>query len=213
MCPHGIGILKSSTGRPEGPYVNAFTIDEPIVDGIDATLVEDEDGKVYFTYGSASKIALLKDDMSGFAEPFRQIVLENPDHNPSHHAKKCVGRGMNDLGHEGAVLFKRNGKYYLGAADDYEGRYSTCLGVSDNIYGPYRQRHESIPCGGGTGFFKDKEGNWWSSYFGNDSQSHFREEVGFIRVDFTPEGLAFPAKEQPFVAEKDRKNWENKWKE
>lgn len=54
----------------------------PLVDGIDATLFEDEDGKVYFTYGSASKIALLKDDMSGFAEPFRQIVLENPDHNP-----------------------------------------------------------------------------------------------------------------------------------
>ena len=151
MCPDGIGILKSSTGKPEGPYVNAFTIDRPIVEGIDATLFEDEDGKVYFTYGKATEIALLKDDMSGLAEPFRKVVLTEPDHNPDHHAKKCVGRGMNDLGHEGAVLFKRNGKYYLGAADNYEGRYSTCLAISDNVYGPYQKRHESIPCGGGTG--------------------------------------------------------------
>lgn len=109
MCPDGIG---SSTGKPEGPYVNAFTIDRPIVEGIDATLFEDEDGKVYFTYGQATEIALLKDDMSGLAEPFRRVVLTDPDHNPDHHAKKCVGHGMNDLGHEGAVLFKRNGKYY-----------------------------------------------------------------------------------------------------
>lgn len=66
-------------------------------------------------------------------------------HDPTHHAKKCVKRGMNDLGHEGVVLFKRDGKYYLGAADDYEGRYSTCLAMSDHIYGPYKKRHESIP--------------------------------------------------------------------
>lgn len=151
--------------------------------------------------------------MSGLAEPFRRVVLTEPDHNPDHHAKKCVGRGMNDLGHEGAVLFKRNGKYYLGAADNYEGRYSTCLAISDNVYGPYQKRHESIPCGGGTGFFKDKEGNWWCSYFGNDSQSHFREKVGFVRASFTADGLVYPAKEQPFVGEKDRELWEQKWTE
>lgn len=211
MCPHGIGLLKSSTGKPEGPYVNAFTTDKPIVDGIDGTLFEDEDGKVYFTYGPATRIALMKDDMSGFAEPFRPVIFDDPDHEPSHHAAKCRKRGMNDLGHEGAVLFKRNGKYYLGAADDYEGRYSTCLAMSDNIYGPYKKRHEGVPCGGGTGYFKDKEGNWWCSYFGNDSQSHFREKVGFVRADFAPDGRAFVAKEQPFVAPENKAEWEAKW--
>lgn len=211
MCPGGIGILKSSTGKPEGPYVNAFSAEGPIVDGIDATLFEDEDGKVYFTYGHAAEIALLKDDLSGFDGPFRKVELENPDHTPSHHASKCVNRGMNDLGHEGAVLFKRDGMYYLGAADSYEGRYSTCLAISEHIYGPYRNRHESIPCGGGTGFFKDKKGNWWCSYFGNDSQSHFREKIGFVRTDFTPEGLAYPSKNQPFVGKENEKEWEKKW--
>ena len=213
MCPHGIGLLKSVTGKPEGPYVNAFHTNERIANGIDATLFEDEDGKVYFSYGGATRIALLKDDMSGFAEPMREIIFDDPDHDPTHHAKKCVKRGMNDLGHEGVVLFKRDGKYYLGAADDYEGRYSTCLAMSDHIYGPYKKRHESIPCGGGTGFFKDKEGNWWCSYFGNDSQSHFREKIGFVKTDFTAEGFAFPAKDQPFIDAKDKEEWEKKWNE
>ena len=54
--------------------------------------------------------------------------------------------------------------YSLGAADSYEGRYLTCLAISEHIYGPYRNPHESIPCGGGTGFFGDKKGNWWCSY-------------------------------------------------
>ena len=212
MCPNGMGILKSSTGKPEGPYVNAFDSDQPVTDGgIDPTFFVDDDGKVYFTYGGATQIALMKDDMSGFAEPFRPLVFDDPDHDPTHHAAKCEPRGMNDLGHEGAVLFKRNGKYYLGAADDYEERYSTCLAISDNVYGPYRMRHESVPCGGGTGFFKDKDRNWWSSYFGNDSQSHFREKVGFVRVDFASDGRVYPAREQPFVQESDRVEWERKW--
>jgi hypothetical protein len=35
----------------------------------------------------------------------------------------------------GAVLFKANGKYYRGAVDDYEGRYSSCVAIADNIWG------------------------------------------------------------------------------
>lgn len=213
MCPDGIGILKSKTGKAEGPYTNAFSFEGPIVDGIDPTLFEDEDGKVYFTFGPGKQIAQLKDDLSGFAGPFREIVFDDPDYNPEHHAEKCVKRGMDDLGHEGAVLFKRNGKYYLGAADNYEGRYSTCLAISDSLYGPYRLRYESIPCGGGTGFFEDKQGNWWCSYFGNDSQSHFREKIGFVKADFLQDGRIIPAKDQPFVSEKKVNFWLQKWEE
>lgn len=211
MCPDGIGILKSTTGRPEGPYVNAFEKKGSIADGIDPTLFQDEDGKVYFTYGAAKEIVQLKDDLSGFAGSWKKVEFTDHDTNPSHHAPKCEARGMHDLGHEGAVLFKRNGKYYLGAADNYETRYSTCLAVSDNLYGPYVMRHESVPSAGGTGFFKDKNGDWWSSYFGNDSQVHFREKVGFIKVDFKPSGRAVPAKDQPFVSKQNKSEWKKKW--
>ena len=200
MAPSGTSILKSQSGKPHGPYVHAFSPDKPVTEGIDATLFEDDDGKVYFTWGPATRIAELKNDMTGFVGGFHPILLDSPDHTPSHHADKCVTRGMNDLGHEGATLFKANGKYYLGAADNYEGRYSTCLAMSDTIYGPYHSRHESVPCGGGTGFFKDKQNRWWSSYFGNDSQSPFIEKPAIVRIDFDPQGHVVVARDQPFVS-------------
>jgi xylan 1,4-beta-xylosidase len=199
MAPGGIALLKSSTGKPEGPYINALASDEPLATGIDATLFEDDDGKVYFTNGSASHIVRLKDDLSGLAEAWHDIKLEDPDHNPTHHAAKCVERGSNDIGHEGAVLFKANGIYYLGAADSYEGRYSTMLAMSKSIYGPYHSRHESVPTGGGTGFFKDKQDRWWTTYFGNDEQAAWREKPGIVRVDFAADGEVVVSRHQPFV--------------
>ncbi len=202
MAPGGISILKSTTGKPTGPYTHAFSPDKPIVGGIDPTLFEDDDHKVYFTNGSATRIVRLKDDFSGFAEDFHPIVLSAPDHTPTHHAQRCAGRGSNDLGTEGAVFFKANGIYYLGAADDYEGRYSTCLAMSDNVYGPYHTRHESVPCGGGTGFFQDHHSGWWSSYFGNDTQSPFREKPAIVKVDFAPDGRVKVAAKQPLLPHK-----------
>lgn len=171
-------------------------------EGIDPTLFEDTDGAVYFTWSSATRIARMKDDMSGFAEEFRTVKLIEPDHEPTHHAEKCVKRGSNDLGHEGATLFKANGVYYLGAADNYEGRYSTCLAMSESLYGPYRMRHESVPCAGGTGFFQDGKGGWWTSYFGNDSQAPFREKPAVVKVDFDGSGRVVVAKVQPLLRAK-----------
>jgi beta-xylosidase len=199
MAPTGIAILESTTGNATGPYVHAFSAEKPLANGIDPTLFEDDDGKVYFTYGSATRIARLKDDLSGFAEDYRPIVLADPDHTPSLHAEKCVGRGMNDLGTEGAELFKANGVYYLGAADTYEGRYSACMAMADNVYGPYRMRHESVPCAGGTGFFQDHAGGWWTSFFGNDTQSPFREKPAVVKIDFDKDAKIVVAKVQPLV--------------
>lgn len=197
MAPGGISLLKSTTGKPEGPYVNAIPAGEPLRSGgIDATLFQDDDGTVYFTYGGGGNISRMKDDMSGIAET-RKVVLQDPDHDPTHHAKKCEPRGMNDFGHEGAVLFKANGKYYLGAVDNYENRYSSCMAVADNIWGPYKMRHETVPTGGGTGFFQDKENRWWCSYFGNDSQAPWRELPGLVQVEFALDGKIQVASKQP----------------
>jgi len=169
MAPGDISILKSSGGKPEGPYVNPVPGAGKLRGGIDATLFEDDDGKVYFTNGAGGTINLMKDDLSGFAET-RKVELLNPDLDPAHHAKKVVARGMKGFGHEGAVLFKANGKYYHGAVDDYEGRYSSCVAISDSIWGPYKDWHETVPCSGGTGFFQAKDGSWFTTYFGNESK-------------------------------------------
>jgi xylan 1,4-beta-xylosidase len=197
MAPGKVGILKSVSGKPEGPYIEANPANKPLASGIDATLFEDTDGKIYFTWGSATRIALVKDDLSGFAETPRTVTLAEPDHDARHHAAKCMTRGSNDIGHEGAVLFKANGKYYLGAADDWEGRYSSILTIADNIYGPYRMRHEAVPTGGGTNYFRDKKGNWWCALFGNDAQSNWREKPAIVKIEFEQDGRVRIAEKQP----------------
>jgi beta-xylosidase len=196
MAPSGISLLRSTTGKPEGPYVNCRPDGTQMCGGIDPTLFEDDDGKVYFINAATNRISLMNEDMSGFAET-RAVIIADPDHTPAHHAAKCVGRGMNDMGTEGADLFKANGKYYYGAADTYEGRYSTCMGVADNIWGPYHQRFEAIAGAGGGDFFQDKSGAWWATYFGNDNQQPWREMPAIIKVEFEPDGKIVVAKDQP----------------
>lgn len=45
--PEGTGLLKSTSGLPTGPYVDVKT-DGPMTPQIDASLFQDDDGKVYF---------------------------------------------------------------------------------------------------------------------------------------------------------------------
>lgn len=202
MPPGGMSILKSTTGKAEGPYVHATDPNKPILGGIgptnqsfliDPTLFEDDDGKVYFTYGPANEIARMKDDLGDFAEPLRKVVLV--DQGPY---DKSVQRDPgNPFGFEGATIFKANGKYYYGATDKVHGRYSMCLAISDNIYGPYRMRHESVPCNGGSDFFKAKDGFWYTGLFGDDSSAPWRERPGIVRIDFDQDGKVIVAKQQP----------------
>lgn len=198
---NGTGFLVSSTGKPEGPYVNQFKPDARITGGIDATIFEDDDGKIYYTWGHADTIYELKDDMSGFAGDPHRIVLD-----PASEEKARAQGVRSGVGSEGPSLFKRNGKYYLGAAlfiggvdrkTGRNGRYSSCVAIADNIYGPYTAWEEAVPCGAGGNYFQDKAGAWFCTYFGNDEASPFREKPGIVRIDFGADGLIKIADEQP----------------
>lgn len=211
MPPGDRGLLKSATGRPEGPYVNALAGDGKWDGDIDASLFEDADGTVYVVWGGGW-IARMTDDMSGMAEAPRMPLLISPDTLPAHHARSCPGRcGASDIGHEGAYLFRCGDLYYLTAADQYEGRYSSMVAVADNVYGPYRLRHEAVPCSGGTGYFRDHQGNWWCTFFGNDAQAPFREMPAMIRVDFTADGHIIPAEWQPMLNAAEQAQWGVRW--
>jgi hypothetical protein len=176
----GTGFLKSSTGKVEGPYELVNT-DGPITPGeLDATFFQDDDGTVYFLSGGCS-IARMKDDMSGIAEKVRRVGTE----------------GGGTVGFEGISLFKRSGRYYLSVTDckmPYK-TYDCMVGTSDNVYGPYRKVHIAVPHGGHNVFFKDKEGNWWSTLFGGDTpevSGPLKEQPGILRVEFAPDGTIHP---------------------
>ncbi len=162
----GTGILKSVSGKPEGPYVDVKK-DGPITGEIDASLFQDDDGKVYFVYQNG-KIARMRDDMSGLADDPKLLTSSNGA----------------QVGFEGTFLFKANDRYYLSCADFVDDRYHCYVASSKKLMGPYGDRYLSIPHGGHNMFFKGKKGQWWSTFFGNDVDAPFREKAGFIPVQF-----------------------------
>lgn len=193
----GIGVLKSTTGKPTGPYVHVLS-DEPIKGGIDSTLFADDDGKVYLSYGGGEVIREIKPDFSGFAGDWQPMVFVDPDLNPDTHYKKDE-HSLKQLGFEGVTIFKANGQYYLGACDFYYGRYSFMFATSDKLHGPYRGRHEGPAGAGGGNVFRDREGNWWQTFFGNDDQMPFREKPAVIAIEFDQDGKVRAKARQPFA--------------
>lgn len=176
-------ILKSASGKPEGPYIDP--VGAPLAKRIDPSLFQDDDGSVYFVW-QESRIAKMKDDMSGFAEPPRRMDEQlYPD----------------DPYTEGVFIAKRDGIYYLIQAIWYcenetgergyfkKGKklyYDFVVSTSDNIYGPYGSKYLAIRGAGHNNIFEDRDGQWWSTYFGNP--------VGTITPPFTARPAIIPIK-------------------
>ena len=190
----GCGLLKSASGKPEGPYEDVQP-GERLGDEIDASLFQDDDGAVYFLWHSG-KIARMKPDMSGLAEPYRWLRTTTTDPDPQHHSGLCAGifgkDSFDHVGYEGMFLFKANGLYHLCCSENFHGRYSCTISTSTNLYGPYGARYEAIPHGGHNMFLKDEKGQWWSSYFGSDGGAPWQERAGVLPFEFDPQGRVRP---------------------
>lgn len=154
---------------PTGPYHNTTT--GPLVQGIDGFLFEDDDQTLYFLWGGG-KLGILNPERSGFEkEPVRLLTVEN------HH-----------VGYEGNCLTKINGKYVLTGAEwngplRTQGTYDMMQGVSDHIWGPYSKPVVAVPHAGHGTVFRDKEGNWYTTMFGNDSSAPWRMHFGLIPLE------------------------------
>ena len=97
------------------------------------------------------------------------------------------------MGFEGAFVFKAQGRYYLSCADFTDGRYHCYVASSPALMGPYGERLLAIPGGGHNVFFKDRQGKWWSTFFGNDGDAAFKERAALLPVEFGLDGEPRPA--------------------
>ena len=174
----GTGVLRSTTGKPEGPYED-IKKDGSLTGLIDASLFVDDDGKVYFLYQNGM-IARMKDDMSGLAEKPRLLKPSNGEH----------------VGFEGAAMAKIDGRYHLICAEFNkhadQSTYDCMSAVADSIYGPYGKAYLAIPHGGHNVLFKDAIGQWWSTFFGNDKEAPFRERPAILPIRINKSGEIRP---------------------
>ncbi len=184
----GCGLLKSTSGKPEGPYIDVQP-DKRLGDEIDASLFQDDDGSVYYLWHSG-KIAKMKPDMSGLAEPYHWLKPTVSDPDPQHHSSLCpkiFGKdSLTHIGYEGVFMFKYNELYYLCGSDrGDDGRYSCYISTSKNLFGPYGRRYEALPYCGHNMFFRDDNQQWWSTFFGQDGVP-WHEQPGILPVIIDP---------------------------
>lgn len=183
LLPKGLGLLKSVSGRPEGPYRDVKA-DGPLGLGLDASLFQDDDGSVYYLYAGYN-IVRMKDDMSGFAETPRKVDVQ---------PRKEWG--------EGVFLLKVDGKYILTNSGTSVSLHGDKVGVTydsyavtsaGSVYGPYTGRYRALPHAGHNDYFKDRSGQWWSTYFGSgDYYAPWLGRPGVIPVSINEEQRISP---------------------
>ena len=188
----GGGLLKSTTGKAEGPYEDWYptegkslgkTKGRLFTKGGSPSLFEDDDGAVYLLWDDG-KIARLNDDLRGLAEGPRQLVCVNPARtgDKSQDYPTRVGR-------DGYFLKKLKGRYYLFATDFTsragESVEDVYVAWSDNVYGPYSERRWAIPHAAQTTVFEGPDGVLQATYCGNDAHAAFRNRAGIVPMGWT----------------------------
>ncbi|KJF45734.1 beta-xylosidase [Draconibacterium sediminis] len=162
--PHsGANLSLSNGAEPVGPWENPMG--EKIARRHDPSLFNDDDGSWWLIWG-ATQIAKLKPDFSGFeGEPIKI--------GPSGDTK--------NMGHEGCLIMKIDGKYVLFGTGwstglMRRGTYNLYYAVADKITGPYSERKfVGRFLGHGTPF-KTKDGNWWCTAFYNGNVPPLEKE-------------------------------------
>jgi ferric-dicitrate binding protein FerR (iron transport regulator) len=157
MSYGGVGILRSISGRPEGPYRDCKT-DGPLTDNIMPSLVEDTDGSVLLLWGDRH-IARLNDDFSALAETPRRLEISA-------------------LGWSEGPQLRRMGDRWLFTAGTFtnrpeqKARYDTCMAWGTSPYGPFTVPRILLPHGGHGQPFQDATHGWWATAFNLPGLEH-----------------------------------------
>lgn len=164
----GCGLLKSISGKPQGPYADMGRV---VMRGIDSGFFQ-EDGTLYLVW------------QNGMVAPFHESCITFT-REPVH----LLPVDGQQVGYEGAGIIKVAGKYVLYAAEwngdiRIDGTYDMMYSTSDSLYGPYSPRQLLIPHGGHGCLFYDFDGRLRFTMFGNDRTAPFSRSaaIGYVGI-------------------------------
>jgi beta-xylosidase len=174
----GMGLVKSTTGKPEGPYQPTYEGNHAFVaPRIDASLFQDDDGTPYFLW-QGRYLRKLTPDLSGFAGDEVELLTVDGE----------------EVGYEG-IFMAKIGKWYVLTAAEWnggrnhdDGTYDMMYAVSKNIRGPYSRRRCGVPHAGHSTMFQDAAGRWNVAFFGNDRTAPFRASAGVAPIEIRDTG-------------------------
>ena len=170
----GCGLLKSVSGKPEGPYQDMGRV---VMHGIDSGFFMD--GEQLYLVWQNGMIAPFNQDCTSFKEEPRLLLPQDGQ----------------EVGYEGAGIIRVERKYVLYAAEwngdlRIDGTYDMMYSTADHLIGPYSPRRVLVPHGGHGSLFWSREGQLRFSMFGNDRTAAFRHSVGIgnIKISYNEIG-------------------------
>ncbi len=173
----GTGLLKSKTGKPEGPYEDLGRI--AAQGGGDPSLFEDDDGSVYWLWGEGW-IASMKKDMSGLAGPPVSLLAKITNDGKPNFMRQRWQKSR--LG--GSFLCKVNGRYLLTFDTRTTRQTGPChdsiIASSENLMGPYERPLIFVNHSGQTCIFPTGKKTWAATCSGPDTWSSFRDRPGMV---------------------------------
>lgn len=197
----GCGLLKSTTGKPEGPYEDLGPITPA---GATPSLFEDDDGSVYWVMDEGW-IAKMTDDMTGLADS-PQLVMPR--------SSSDLGHSPFAVGRTGAFLFKRDNTYCLAVAE-WTSRtgspvYDSFVATAESLDGPWDCRHLMGAHSGETTVFKDPDGRWLYTMSSPGTRARFRDRPALVPLEWVGYELywsrgvrrEFPTKPMHVIAER-----------
>ena len=177
--PGGHFLLRSTTGRIEGPYEGI----QRIV-GV-GDLMQDDDGSILFQWGPWLRHFENVAEFEGTREmEFRKgiLTIENGERPNTCFSEDCE-----------AGIMKIAGKY-VNWSTDWTGCYDAIYHYADDWRGPWKGEMRILPYGGNGKFFRDEEGEWWYGYFPNTNDYATRAQ-NFVRMNMYPLYVGFENKE------------------
>ena len=166
----GMGFLKSTTGKPEGPYVPTYEGNQAfIAPNIDSSLFTDSDDTTYYLWQGRYLQRISPDFSQLEGERVELLTIDGEE-----------------VGYEGIYMIRYGDWYVLCAAEwnggtnRVDGTYDTMYAVSKTLHGPYTSRRILAPHTGHSTLFQDASGKWYMSFFGNDRTAPFRASVGIL---------------------------------
>jgi hypothetical protein len=181
VMERGVGgktwLFRSTSGKAVGPYVNAAK--SYVAEGIDGFPFEDESG-LYLLWGGG-RIGKLNARRDGFEGPVKRLVDTDGE----------------NVGYEGNGLIKVGKTYFLTGAEwngplRTDGTYDMMYGTSASLLGPYTKRRLGVPHGGHGTAFRDAQGHYWYTMFGNDTTAPWRKHFGLVPIEVSGDDIRVP---------------------
>ncbi len=178
MNEQGTGLLRSRSGKAEGPYEDLGQITTR--SGGSPSVFADEDGAVYWLWG-AGWIARLNDKLDGLASAPVNLMADIDMVQPAGGMLRGYWQGA---AANGFFLTKINGVYQL-VFSSWQYRvidpsHDALIATSDKVLGPYGRPMQFLNHCGQTTVFPTGEGRYAATVSGADSNANFRDRPGLV---------------------------------